>query len=372
MTVNAPLRVVVNGKFLSAGPTGVHRVAEQLVRHVQARIDADEALARRLQLELWVPPDVPQSRVNLGVALRRIGKLSGVGWEQITLPLAARGRLILSLCNVGPILSRNAVTMFHDAQVRISPRSYSLPFRLWYRIHQGITGRRHRRILTVSEFSRGQLDAYGIADATRIGVVLNGVDHDAAQISDDAALRRSGLIPGRYVAALANTQVHKNIALLLRAFADPQLAGLKLALFGPATKADFTALGVAVPDNAVFVGRVTDAELHGLYQAALCIAFPSLTEGFGLPPLEAMLAGCPAIVAPEGALPQVCGDAAQYVDARDDRAWTAAILELSYSPTKRTAMIAAGQLQAAKFTWDRAASQLIAELLALAPAPASA
>ena len=105
-------------------------------------------------------------------------------------------------------------------------------------------------------------------------------------------------------------QAHKNVGLLLRAFADPALRDLRLVLFGGEGRGAFEARGSAVPDNVVFAGRVSDGELRALYAHALCVAFPSTTEGFGLPPLEAMLVGCPAVVAPCGALPEVCGSAA--------------------------------------------------------------
>lgn len=366
--VDGPLRVILNGKFLAAGPTGVHRVAEQLVKSVQARIDADPDLAARLALELWIPAAATAQAAPLGVVTRIVRPFAGVPWEQVTLPCAARGGLIVSLCNVGPVLATNAVTMIHDAQVKISPSSYTRRFRLWYRFHQGVAGIRHRRILTVSEFSRTQLDAYGIAAMSRIGVVHNGVDHFSEVVPDDAALRRMALEPQAYVVALANTQAHKNIAVLIRAFSNPALAGLRLVLFGVAGPAEFAAAGLALPENVIFAGRVSDAELAALYRNALCLAFPSRTEGFGLPPLEAMSVGCPAVVAPEGALPEVCGDAAAYAAADDVEQWVHQIRRMSDDVAHRQAMVEAGRLQAVRFTWDAAASRLIAELLALAPA----
>ncbi|WP_324740397.1 glycosyltransferase family 1 protein [Tsuneonella sp. CC-YZS046] len=360
-----PRRVVVNGKFLTAESTGVHRVASELVRNSIAIIEEDPQLSRQLALEVWVPTAGIARARTLGVPFRVVQPLQGIPWEQITLPARARGRLILSLCNVGPLAARNAVTMFHDAQVHITPQSYGFGFRSWYRLHQPLAGRRHRRILTVSDFSREQLEQYGLSARERIGVILNGVDHVLAITPDDAILDRLGLRPQGYVVGLANTQQHKNIGLLLRAFADPSLRDLKLVLFGSHTAADFAALGHDVPENVLFAGRVSDAELRALYASALCIGFPSTTEGFGLPPLEAMTTGCPAVVAPCGALPQACGSAAIYAapDAPDQ--WVAAIRKLADDADLRRDLSEKSREWAAGFTWRNAANRLIEELLAL-------
>lgn len=357
--------MVINGKFLTAESTGVHRVAAELVRHSHAILTDDEQLAKRLVLEVWVPASGVERARQLGVPFKVVGPLDGIPWEQITLPARADGRLILSLCNVGPLAARNAVTMFHDAQVHSTPESYSSAFRHWYRFHQPIAGRRHRRILTVSDFSRQQLAHYGLARPERTGVILNGVDHVLSVTPDDAVFDKLDIGSRRFVVALANTQPHKNIGVLLKAFADPRLADLALVLFGSAGSDAFAAAGHTLPENLRFAGRVSDGELRALYGGALCIAFPSTTEGFGLPPLEAMTMGCPAVVAPAGALPQTCGRAAAYADPANVEEWISAIRHLADDPEYRGRMSAGSRMWADGFTWRAAATRLVEELLAL-------
>jgi glycosyltransferase involved in cell wall biosynthesis len=358
-----PRTVIINGRFLLGGSTGVHRVAEELTVQCAALVRERPGLARRIAFELWVPPGARAGADKLGVPYRVAGGLDGRVWEQVTLPLMARGRMILSLCNVGVIAARRSVTMIHDAQVHITPASYSMAFRAWYRFQQGIIGHRHQRILTVSEFSRDQLVHYGVAPRDRIRIIHNGIDHIGAVEPDPRVLARLGLAPGQFVVSLANTQAHKNIAMLLRAFADPALADVTLVLFGSHGADQFRAAGHAIPANVRFAGRIDDASLAALFGAARCLAFPSCTEGFGLPPLEAMRSGCPALVAPAGALPEVCGDAALYADPRDAASWVAAIVRLGHDQLLRQRLIAAGRAQAARFTWRQAAERLIEELL---------
>jgi len=360
-----PRTVIINGRFLLGGSTGVHRVAEQLTLQIAALMGERADLQRRIAFELWVPPGARRGANALGVPYRVAGRLDGRVWEQVTLPLMARGRMILSLCNVGVMAATNAVTMIHDAQVHSTPQSYGPAFRAWYRFQQGVVGQRHRRILTVSDFSRDQLVHYGVAPRERIRVIHNGIDHIAKVASDPALLSRLGLKPGRFVVSLANTQAHKNIAMLLHAFADPALRDLTLVLFGTHGIDQFRALGHSVPDNVRFVGRIDDAGLAALFAGARCLAFPSSTEGFGLPPLEAMRAGCPALVARAGALPEVCGQAALYADPRCASHWVEAIVRLGRDEALRASLIAAGHEQAAQYTWRRAAETLIDELLAI-------
>ncbi|MET0377268.1 MAG: glycosyltransferase family 1 protein [Rhizorhabdus sp.] len=345
----------INGKFLSASPTGVHRVAHELTAAL-ARRNGDQLHGQPLRV---LAPRDTRGQPSFGAIPVKIGGLlTWQFWEQFSLPWRSRGHLLVSLCNLAPVTRSKAVTMIHDAQVFLSPASYSRPFRAWYSIVLPAIGRRHRRILTVSEYSRQQLAHFGVAPLAKIHVVPNGADHILQVPSDVTIVDRLGLEAGNYVVGLANLQAHKNIPLLLRAFADPRLAGSKLVLVGGADAAAFAARGHAVPPNVVFAGKVSDGGLRGLLEQACCLAFPSTTEGFGLPPLEAMILGCPAIVAPCGALPEVCGEAAVYCSPDDPAAWAGAIGRFLDDATWRDKYVAASQQHAALFTWDRAAGLL--------------
>ena len=151
--------------------------------------------------------------------------------------------------------------------------------------------------------------------------------------------------------------------MLLKAFQSPELRDMTLVLFGPAQREDFESRGHAVPPNVEFLGFVSDEELAGLLQRAAALAFPSTTEGFGLPPLEAMALGCPTVVAPCGALPEVCGDASLWADADDVDRWVAQIVRLRDDDVLRADMKRRGRSQAAKFTWDKAARRLLEVVL---------
>ncbi len=351
--------VYFNGKFLTAAPTGVHRVAEELIVALDHLLKAEPALAAAFDFTLVYPKDVRRRPRLTYMRDKCAGLFTWIPWEQLDLPRLTANGLCVSLCNLGPLVSRNAITMVHDAQVYSSPASYSFAFRLWYKSVQPFMGWRHKRILTVSDFSKTELVRYGIANADKVAVVHNGCDHVLRVERDSAALARHGLEERPYVLSLSNTQHHKNIAVLLAAFHAAELQDVTLALFGGASKANFEALGFAIPGNVLFLGRISDGELATLMTDAMAFACPSLTEGFGLPPLEAMLLGCPTIIAPCGALPEVCADAALTADPHDPGEWARQISRLIEDKALRDEMRARGRLQAGKFTWERAARQLL-------------
>ncbi|MFM0094524.1 glycosyltransferase family 1 protein [Paraburkholderia nemoris] len=351
--------IAFNGKFFGAGPTGVHRVAEQLVAATDGLITGQAGNGLDYAVVVRNGVEVPSYR-NISCVREnpRVRKIHRIAWEQLYLPMARRKDFILNLCNLGPLFHRDSATMIHDAQVYSAPESYSLPFRLWYRFLFFFIGKRHKIIFTVSEFSKGELVRYGVANADKIVVVHNGCDHVLQVRPDEGKLAALRLKPRRYVLALANTQKHKNIGILIKAFASAELKDIELVLFGAATRGDFENLGHVVPLNVRFAGRITDPELVGLMVNAGALAFPSLTEGFGLPPLEAMALGCPVVAAPFGALPEVCGEAALYADPFSPDAWRQNILTALDDEAVRQSLISAGRRQADGFTWKRAARHL--------------
>lgn len=354
--------ILFNGKFLNAPSSGVQRVALELIlasaRLLPERETGDYAIVAPCNDKPL--PDLKKIRLLEAGFLG--GVLKNIPWEQITLPWAARKSILINLCNSGPLLHGHSVIMIHDAQVYLSPESYSKGFRAWYKLTQPLLGRFARKVLTVSEYSRTQLARFGVAPLDKIEVIHNGCDHILNIAPDDDYPARAGLEAGGYVVALANTQVHKNISVLLKAFALETLRDVNLVLFGAHSKDDFEAMGHVVPDNVKFLGRVSDEQLAGLMRQAGAFACPSLTEGFGLPPLEAMALGCPVIIAPCGALTEVCGEAALQADPHSPQAWAEAVRQLLDDPQHAARLSARGKEWSRQFTWERAARNLWAIL----------
>lgn len=341
------MTLAINARFLTQKMSGVQRFSREVVT----------ALAATGQpIRLLAPPGAPAEFAGLPV--ERIGRRSGQPWEQFDLPGAVAGCHLLNLGNTAPLRIGGAQTVvIHDAGVFDTPESYSFAFRAWYRALHWTLPRRGARIVTVSEFSRARLSLHLKLPAARIGVMAEGGEHALRDPAEPEVLARHGLQPGRFVLAVGTRAAHKNLDALRDAVALLASRGMKLAVAGAADAGVFRNAGDV--DAAVALGRVSDGELRALYQAALCLIFPSRYEGFGLPPLEAMWCGCPVLAASAGAVPEVCGDAALWFDAEGPNTPAAAIARLLDDPLLGEHLRLAGRARAATFSWPAAADRLL-------------
>lgn len=357
-----PLTLAVNARFLTRPASGVDRVAIELLKALAARPDVARLILlhpKSAALHLaWLEDLPPALRSKL--ELRPCGRgLRGHLWEQLALPFAARGRLLLSLCSTGPLLHRDQVVMIHDAQVWDAPHSYSRAFRLLYRLLLPRLARHVRHVLTVSDFARQRLEDLGIAPLGMPQVVPNGADHILRIAADPGTLARHGLHAGGYLLAIGNLAPHKNLACLLEAAAARPQGAAELIVAGGMDARVFADAGLRARPGTRLIGRVSDAELRALYEGALALVFPSLTEGFGLPPVEAMACGCPVLATTGGAVPEICGPAALYVDPTDRAGWTEAMTRIAATPALRADLTAGGHARAAIYRWADSAEALL-------------
>lgn len=358
MKNDAP-NLLLNGRFLTRQMTGVDRVAAELSLAISQLVA--ERPGGRLRIALPAQ-DVPAGISGSAAAealmdLPRLENLRGKGyfWEQVSLLTAARDDWLLNLCNMGPVLRRHQVSMIHDAQVFTQPQAYSRAFRTIYHTLLPRIGARSALVLTVSDFSRKELEQHGVVPEGKATVVHNGVDHIDRIAADTTTLARKGLTEGEYFLALGSMAPHKNLPMLteLANGLGPEMPPLVLA--GGGNPRVFADAGISESGKVRILGRVTDGELKALYQGAMALVFPSLTEGFGLPPLEAMANGCPTIVTTGGAVPEVCAEASIYAAPDDPRAWRKAMEAVANDPERRARMRAEGLKRAQHFTWKRAA-----------------
>jgi glycosyltransferase involved in cell wall biosynthesis len=353
-----PMLIAINGKFTSQRLTGVQRVAHELTDALCRLLPAHESPI------LLVPRDHLDDKLSPWVSRRIVRGLRGVLWEQIALPLSASGRTLLSFCNIGPMLMRRQVLMIHDTAIFDFPEGYSAKFRLWYRLSFALLKRNVRHILTVSAFSKARIvEQLGISP-DNISVIRNGVDHLDRVSSDYSILERLDVEPDGFVLIVGSLAPGKNLARMLDAIALLARDGCnsKFVIVGGGNARIFGTEARdrgASTENIVWAGYVTDGELKALYENAACFVFPSLYEGFGLPPLEAMYCGCPVIASREGALPEVCGDAVLYCDARSVEDIAAKISCLMSDVDARKTLRVKGREHAQKFRWKDSATELL-------------
>lgn len=304
------------------------------------------------------------------VAPKRYGNgAAGHLWEQTILPRLVGDGLLWSPSHTGPLSVRRQVVTIHDALSFDYPELLSPRFSRWYRFLVPRVGQRVHWVITDSEFSRQRLQQLGIV-GDNISVIYPGVNAAfGAATDEDAAAAASALkLPTKkYVLSLSSLAKYKNVQRLLEAWERlaPRLpSDYWLVLAGAAGAARIygdTSLG-KVPPRTFFTGRVPQPLLPGLYRGAQAFAFPSLYEGFGLPPLEAMAAGVPVLTANCAAMPEIAGDAALQVDPTETGAIAAGLEQLLLNERVRERLQRAGPERAREFTWERCARQTAAVL----------
>lgn len=355
-------RVVLNGRFLSQAVTGVQRSARETVRALDELVGSGELNARRWAVEVLAPPDGALDLELSHIPIKRVGRLRGNPWEQLVLPRAARGAVVVSFANTAPLAARRQLVVMHDAGVWAVPGAYTRAFRLWYRLLLPALARRARRVGTVSEFSRSELMRRVGVPAAKLFLVPPSAEHILSVSPDMSVFARASVGTRPYVLAVASRSAHKNLAAVAALAGRAELAGADVLIAGGDTRHVFGSAVSPSAGGARVLGRVTDGELRALYGRAACFVFPSFYEGFGLPPLEAMACGCPAVVANADALSEVCGDAALYCDPRDVASLARQVARLLASPVLRGELGRRGRTRAATFTWTAAARAIAAVL----------
>jgi glycosyltransferase involved in cell wall biosynthesis len=206
-------------------------------------------------------------------------------------------------------------------------------------------------VLTISEHARaGIVERIGVPP-DRVRAIPLGVDHARFSVSGPGPAQRLGL-PARYLLYPANMWPHKNHARLLDAFAALDDPDLWLVLTGQRYGREHLLAG---RERVRHLGHVAHDDLAGLYRGATAVIFPSVFEGFGLPPLEAMACGIPVAASDRGALAEVCGEAALLFDPEDHEAVTDAMRRVTSDATLRARLHEGGPPHAATFTWRAAA-----------------
>jgi glycosyltransferase involved in cell wall biosynthesis len=297
--------------------------------------------------------------------IRRTKFGSGHIWDQLILPWYSTSG-VLSLGNFGPILAKNHIVCIHDANTFIEPESYSRAFGMVYRKLLPLVGQRASRVATVSRFSADKLVQYEVCRGDKIFIAPNGHEHALRWDAKRAKILIAKITTRPYVLLLGSTATHKNVGAVLGQAPGLDTAGIDIVVVG-GTSSIFSATAPKdhLQSNIHHTGYVGDDDLAALYQGALCLAFPSKTEGFGIPPLEAMARGCPVISSTAASLVEVGGDAAIYVDPDHGDGWRDAIIGLSGNDNLRARMAALGRKRAALFSWKRSSQLYLEEMLRL-------
>ncbi|HGE8353993.1 MULTISPECIES: glycosyltransferase family 4 protein [Serratia] len=343
--------IYINGRFLTQELTGVQRFAEEISRHLQKI---------RNDIVILCPPNIDQSRIAQLDNVEIIGKNTGHIWEQYDLPIYLRakgGSLLVNLSNTAPVFYKNKLVTHHDITYKRYPNSYSLKFKLFYNSIIPVILKTSRALITVSDFSKGEIcEAYNY-DPKKTHVIYNSTSNKfSPKINDENS--------ESYFLAVSSSNFHKNFHGLIKAFEKmSNEQGVQLKIIGGWNKNFSNPELDSILENGdskgiVFLGRVSDEELVKLYSNALAFIFPSFYEGFGIPPLEAQACGCPVASSNRASLPEVLSDSVLYFSPDNEAEIITTMELLIASQSIRNDLIERGYKNVKRFSWDNSATKL--------------
>ncbi len=293
----------------------------------------------------------------------RLVHRAGHAWEQVVLPARAarlRAVALLGPANLAPLAFPRNVIVLHDAAALRHPEWYSGAYAAWQRRLLPALARRAQHVVTVSEFSRGELVELLGLDPGQVSVVPGGVDGAFTPAANPAPARRAHGLVAPYVLCVASQTSRKNLGALVPAARALAADGVQIVVAGGHRPQFAAEQGL---DGLRLLGHVDDALLPGLYAGAEAFVLPSLYEGFGLPVLEAMACGTPVVAADCTALPDTAGGAALLCEPEPE-ALRAALTGLLGDAAERDRLAGAGRVRAAAFSWARTAREVDALLSA--------
>jgi glycosyltransferase involved in cell wall biosynthesis len=363
------MRVGINGRFLVAKRTGVQRAAYNLIKTL-IEVDRENEYViftgkEQIGAPEWNFPNV----TVVGDNLRPTESFRNHLWEQVRLPRLARKYkidVLHSPANVAPLFySGKSIIHIHDLCFVVNPQWYSFAFRTVYNLIIPQLAKRATKVITNSNNSKNDLLQYFDLPAEKVSLVYWAVD-DTFSLPTAIDETRKKNIDGDYILYVGSLEPRKNIKGLIEAYE-------KLRHEYPAIKTKLILIGGESPlfasvqlkarefrDDVIFKGFVTDAELSEYYRRAKLVAYPSLYEGFGLPPLEAMASGAPVVTSCTSSIPEVVGRAAILINPLDRDQLARALHRVLTDSRLRESMIKAGSERVTRFNWYRVARGVLA------------
>jgi glycosyltransferase involved in cell wall biosynthesis len=294
-------------------------------------------------------------------------------WMQVMLPRIVN-QTKPDLCHftnaLAPLwLNKPFVLSIYDATLFLYSRYHPRTRLLAIRLMLPLAVRRAAAVITISQSARRDLLQVLKIPPEKIHVVYGAAPRHFAQVTDTAELariRHKYNLPQQFLLYVGTLEPRKNLSRLVRAFGRLKEQGQphKLVLAGPwgwsmtGFRQQIESLGLK--ESVQMLGYIPDEDLPGLYSLATVFVFPSLYEGFGLPPLEAMACGTPVLSSRNSSLAEICGEAAYLVDPLDEESLVAGLQRVLADKTLREELGEFGRQRAAEFSWERAAKETAA------------
>ena len=306
-------KIIINGRFLTQRITGVQRYAREIMGELDKIIDKDSIM-------LAIPGGTKNIPSYRNIKTVYVGRLKNQLWEQISFPLYVKRMrgISVNLCNSSPLLSPDIVCI-HDVKIKAKPEYFSKKFSYWYRILFLNETKRAKKIITVSQFSKSELMKYYHVKDEKIVVISNAWQHFERILNDENALNKYHLEKDKYFFALGSLEPNKNIRWIVKAAIDNP--DYTFAIAGSINSKVFSeGFGFACPENVKLLGYVSDEEAKTLMRDCYAFLFPSIYEGYGIPPLEAMSAGAKRLMVSDiEVMHEIFEDSVHYINVENNK-----------------------------------------------------
>ena len=359
--------VYINGRFMDVRVTGVQRFAWGIINAIDQQLARPEVRKSNLRWVILLPHSASYSGNFENIEIRKVGPFSGHIWEQITLPRVSKNGILLNLCNTAPLLHNRQMLIVHDLAPVTHPEWFAWKFRTIYRLLIPFLVKRVSALGTVSEFSRIEISKYMGRSVDEIDLIPNAPFDPTERDEQEPTSLPGELENKHFVLCVASKDPRKNIPTVIRAWEllANRYLDLALVLAGGKNSIFSEEARKARIERVFDLGYIADSELNWLLQRACCFVYPSLYEGFGLPPLEAMSLGCPVIASDIPAHREVLGDAAILVKPNDVLGFSKAIEVILNDTNLRGGLIKAGFRRSKMFSWGLSARRLIDRIVTL-------
>ena len=300
------MKIIINGKFLSQRITGVQRYAREILCEL-------DKICTNLSVELVAPQNVEFPNFN-NIKCVNYGKRSGTLWEQLDFAKYVRKSkgISLNLCNSAPLFCKKIVVI-HDVKVKVHPEYFSKKFALWYKILFNNATKKARHIITVSQFSKSEIIKHYKVLEDKISVIYNAWQHYLKVEENNGALDKYSLNANDYFFAMCSLEPNKNLNWILNVAKNN--SNCNFAVAGGFNKSVFSDNSYDIPSNVRLIGYVNDDDAKYLLKNCKAFLFPTFYEGFGIPPIEALVAGANKLIVTDSeVMHEVLGDAPIYIN----------------------------------------------------------